>query len=239
MQFNYTLSQVNPNIFVVEVDNLYDLGMLFVRAQEFYESANSKIRGKEFTLLSYMDWYAKEYSEEGGFTYGGDFHGFNVPSTAIQECYAVNAERTVYDDLFIDICQTIGDLGVHRYYLLGVQRGDVATLEHEFAHALFFTDAKYRETMTRLVSLLPFRAELFTFLEKEFEYAKNVHVDEAQAYMSTGFTEAFTDAALDRVKEYEPFAGAFREVFKEWRKEISETQTLKSITVDLFDNSPI
>jgi len=238
MKFEYKLSTVHSNIFVLEVDNLCDLGMIFVRAQEFYESANDKFHGKEFTLLSYMDWYSKEYSEHGGFTYGGDFHGFNVPSTAIKNCYTINTERTPYDELFLNVCQTIADLGVTRYYLLGVEHGDLATLEHEFAHALFFTDDKYRETMTRLVTLLPFQADFFSFLQNEFEYAKNVHIDEAQAYMATGFTEDFSDASEDRVKEYEPFTGPFKEVFQEWRKEISSPTTLKVETVDFFDNKP-
>lgn len=236
MKFEYKLSQVHPNVFVVDIDNTYDLGMIFLRVQEFYESGNEKFRGQEFTLLSYMDWYAKDYSAEEGFTYGGDFSGYNVPSVAIERCYTVNSERTPYDQLLLDIHQTILDLGVYRYYLLGVSStSEDDVLDHELAHALFYLDDKYRETMITLVELLPFKDELFKFLKDEFEYSEGVHVDETQAYMATGLSEDFEE----RVKEYEPFREPFQKVFAEWRAEFHEPLTLITKTVDFFDNTHI
>ena len=237
MKFEYKLSQVHPRIFVLELDSDYDLGMTFLRAQEFYESVNDQFRGKTFSLLSYMNWYASCCSKDKDFTYTTDFRGYNVPSTTIEQCYAINTERTPYDKFFLGIHEAIISLGVPRfeYYLLGAPHADAEVLEHEFAHALFFIDDKYREAMTRLVSLLPFQAELFTFLETKLEYAKNVHVDEAQAYMATGFTDDFED----KVKEYEPFTEPFKQVFNEWHAEILPPVTLVHRTVDLFDTKHI
>lgn len=234
MKFTYKLQQIHPQIFILEVNTIYDLGMIFLRAQEFYESANSAFRGKNFSLLSYMDWYAKKYSEDQEFTYSNDFRGYNVPSSAIDQCYSVNTERTVYDEFMMQIYDDIAiNVGARNFYLLGVTGEDMDALDHEIAHALFYIDPKYRETMTQLVEMLPFKDELFEKLEKIFAYAKEVHVDETQAYLATGLVEEFGE---DRVKVYEQYVDPFKQVFAEWRKEISDPVTILHRDVDFFDN---
>ena len=235
MKFEYTLSQLHPQIFILETNSIYDLGMLFLRAQEFYESANPMFRGKEFTLLSYMDWYAKGYSKEPEFAYSNDFRGFNVPSSAIVKCYSTHTERTPYDKLFIDINQHILDLGVIKYYMIGVNNHDNDALDHELAHALFYLDDKYRETMTQLVEMLPFKDNLFVLFEKELAYAKEVHIDEGQAYMATGLVEEL-DEIQKGVQDFNQYTEPFKKVFAEWRVEINAPITLVHRTVDFFDN---
>ena len=235
MKFEIKLSQIHPHIFVVEVDNKYDLGMTFLRAQEFYESVNDAFRGKVFSIFSYMDWYAKGYSEEKGFTYTIDYRGYNVPSTALNDCYRTYKGHTPHDDMMLNIMKTISDLGTSRYYLLGTSMGDAATLEHEMAHGLFFVNEQYRKTMEHHVSLLPIRTELFAFLKEEMGYADAVHVDETQAFMSTGLSDAFEE----KMDEYKKFVGPFEETFKQYRAEFDKPATLFQKTVDLFEDNHI
>ena len=47
----YKLYKIAPKLFCVEMPNTYDLSMLFVRYQEYYESPNPKFRNKAFKLL--------------------------------------------------------------------------------------------------------------------------------------------------------------------------------------------
>ena len=78
--------------------------------------------------------------------------------------------------------------------------------------------------------------ELFTILEEEFEYASNVHVDEAQAYLSTGFTENFKDHVGDKIEQYSLYAKPFEKVFAEWRQEITKPKIVWHDNVNFFDN---
>ena len=77
MNLNYTLQEVKPNVFVVLLEDNYNLPMLFCRVQEFYESPNEDFRNKKFSIWEYMEWYSK--SNKGSFTYPSDWAGFNIP----------------------------------------------------------------------------------------------------------------------------------------------------------------
>ena len=59
----YKLTKHLDSVYLVQFEESYDLAMTFLRYQEFYECANEDIRGKQFTLLQFMDWYVKEVNE--------------------------------------------------------------------------------------------------------------------------------------------------------------------------------
>ena len=226
MKFTYSLYEVQPKVYLVETDNVYDVSMIFWRAQEYYESSNPSFQGGSFTLLEYMDWYSKTYSEDHCFTYSVDYVGFNVPSDVILQCYTDNVERTPYDEFMLRLTRDIFFMqGGGRFYLIGAARGDMSTLNHEMAHGFFYTDKDYRQHMTALVNELPCKKEMSKILS-EMMYAKNIHTDEIQAFFSTGLAKE-----MKHLKQYtKPFVAAF----KRKRGKFKLPTPIKTETIDLF-----
>ena len=214
----FNFYQLMPAIFLVEVDGNEDLAHSFLRVQEFYESVNDDIRGKEFTLQQYKDWYCTQ-SKDGSFSYGQDWKGFNVPSTVIEQCYEMNKERTPEDMFFLSIVEMAKKLakenGYENYYLLGVRKGDTKTLSHEIAHGLFTTNSKYKEQMTKAICEIPENVINTLFIDLEnIGYGKNVYVDEAQAYLSTGLRDSQKTDSLEKLTE--KFNGIFKSFVHDW-----------------------
>ncbi len=85
----YSLNKVRPFIWHVEMDCCYELGMTFLRASEYYESANPDFRGKlGWRLLDHMKWYATAENTPRGGKYGSfsiarDHGCYNAPSNAL------------------------------------------------------------------------------------------------------------------------------------------------------------
>ncbi len=189
----YKLIQNADKIFSLEFENSYDLAMCFLRVQEFYESSNKHFRGNTFHILEYMDWYSKEHSFEGCFTYPKDWAGFNISSEQIERCYneTFREHLTPYDtfmewEIYNYIFKEIVDQD--KSYLIGYVKNkrDNSVFEHEIAHALFFLDNNYKKNMTKNVGLWSpnFKKDVFNLL-KQTGYDKSVFIDEFQAYFST------------------------------------------------------
>lgn len=227
MKFEYSLYQVRPQIYLLETDSKYDIAMTFWRSQEFYESPNTNFRGKNFSLLEYMDWYAKTCSGIESFSYSNDYIGYNVPGEVIMKCYTVNEERTPYDKFMLSIVRDIFfDQDGGKFYLIGAHKGDSKTINHELAHAFFYVDNEYREHTTQLVNDIPSKKDIFTTLTDEFLYDKSVLVDETQAFMSTGL--------VSTLRPYKQYAKPFGEYFRRKRGKFELPLPIKKETVDLF-----
>lgn len=215
MQLNikYNFYQLMPGIFLLEVDGNKELGMTFLRAQEFYESVNPAIQFQKFTLEQYVSWY-KTQSKKGEFSYGEDWRGFNLPSYIIEKCYEVNDERTVWDQFFLSINQQCKELartqGLTAYYLLGVRKGDTKTLDHEVAHGMYTVNDSYKKQMLEQVCRLPkdVRDYLVQWLENK-GYAASVHYDEIQAFLSTGLSQTMEKEILQQ--HTKPFEQVFNQ----------------------------
>jgi hypothetical protein len=192
----YKIKQIMPGIFVVEFTDKYDLAMTFLRYQEFYESPNKKFKGNQFTLVDYIEWYSKENGNV--FTYPNDWCGFNIPSRIIYEVQSNSTgqglllDRNKYDELMVEIsndCILENKITLARrsFYLIGILKGDINTMKHEIAHALYNTRSFYANTMNELYWKLPKKCKKHLEINfKQMGYHKSVWEDEAQAYLSTG-----------------------------------------------------
>ncbi len=213
-QPKYNFYQLKPAIFLIEIDGNCDLAYSFLRVQEFYESVNDSIRGNAFTIEQYKSWYCSQ-RKNGDFSYGDDWKGFNVPSNIIKECYKVNSERTKEDKFFLSICEKAEMLskqeGFDSYYLLGVRKGDTKTLDHEIAHGLFTTNSDYRKVMTEAVASIDSNVIEPMFKDlTAIGYGPNVHIDEAQAYLSTGLRKSQeTEAIISLTTKFKDIFKAF------------------------------
>jgi len=195
---DYKIHQTLPGIFTIEVKDDYQRGMLFLRCQEFYESAFPEIKGNSFDIFEYMEMYRKWKSTDT-FTYPDDWMGYNFPGEIAEKCIRdviygrleghIDTHPTKYDyimnQILIEIKSMLG--GVKRYYIIGVDNLESQTMKHEIAHALFYTNEPYRKWTTQMVTGMPqsIQDEMNSIL-KGMGYCNDVLIDETQAFMSTG-----------------------------------------------------
>jgi hypothetical protein len=184
----YSVSRLSKaGLWLVTAREGYDVAMLLLRAQEFYESPCDRFRGQSFALADYMRWYALTVSDSKAFTYASDYEGFNIPGGVVEACLgAPHPDPTLYDIALGCIVAGIRARQRGEFYLIGAAEGSVQNIDHEIAHGMYFFSPSYRAAATRLVEALgPAQDKLFEVLRKE-GYAEHLFVDEAQAYMSTG-----------------------------------------------------
>lgn len=206
----------------------YDLAMLFLRYQEYYESPNPNVKDSAYDLETYMRWYAttntRRFHDDShrSFSYPIDFCGFNIPSYAIYNIL-INQEYVgnlnIYDELMLTIYNRIAeDMGITEYsdpnfkfYLIGTPKMKSSTLKHEIAHGLFYLNDEYRNGCLSLIKkhLSKDQVKSFKKVLKEYHYSGDVMLDEIQAYTSTGeYAHGFPTVNM------EPFIKHFKGYYK-------------------------
>jgi hypothetical protein len=186
MKNPFKLKQVKPGIFLLEFVDEYDMCMLFLRYQEYYESSSSKYRNKTWKILDFMRWYSKAFGR-GAFTYPVDWSGFNIPDYVIKNVRQLGIpDPNDYDKVMWSVYQSCKKKSKgKKFYIIGVVEGNGA-LEHEIAHGLFYLNDEYRKAATKLVKEMEpsLRAEMEAYLHK-VGYNPKVYTDETQANMAT------------------------------------------------------
>jgi hypothetical protein len=221
---NIELYHCGEHIWAIKSESSHTRAMIFLRSQEYYESAFDEIIGKQFKFSRYMDIYKQHYGKQE-FTYGSDWSGFNIPSTVLEECMfnVPEDEINTYDKIMLSIISTIKETeGDHNYYLLGVDELANHLLEHEFAHAMWFTLPEYKEAMTKMNNECDkfVKDSMFKCIT-EYGYADHVLPDELQAYMSTGLGSKMEEMNIPNIDEW---MEKYREVFEEYYSKSLYTQ---------------
>ena len=160
----------------IKADSQDELGLTFMRFQEFYESANPKFRNNIFTVGQLRCWYSETY---GANDYHISWTGFNFPSKVLEPF-----KSGLFDPLTPEESNLLNLLKYRtdRFYVIGSQ--DNLTLRHELAHALYDSDANYRFEIDKFLS------KHKTKLSKSYKYlldkgyCKEVLNDELQAYIT-------------------------------------------------------
>lgn len=202
MKIEYSIKEVVANVFAVIVPDSYHRAMLFCRTQEYYESPNEKFRGQSFSIFDYMDWYSRQ--NDGSFTYGHDWGGFNIPYDVARDCNQVSPKESPYDGYMSDIVRTIGDMMEPKpAYILGVGNTDDDTFQHEVCHGLYYTNKEYRESMDEITkSISKSYWEKFKDNLLEMGYTTEVVNDEIQAYLTINHDyQRFGKGVPKKVKE--------------------------------------
>jgi len=218
-----TLEKLYPGLYFLRFTDHYDMCMTFLRYQEKYESPNPKFRGTHFTIVDFMEWYAKDH--KGVFTYTTDWGGFNVPSTIFEgNWFYYIPDKNKYDYLMLSVYYDIwhdikyGDNSFlttgkaikanPKFYLVGAV--DERCLNHEIAHGLYFLNPSYKKKMNALIKALPYgvEAKMHNWL-LSMGYTWQVIKDEIQAYFSTG--------APENLRIAKKYLKPFEEVYKNAR----------------------
>ena len=192
----YTVKQLTSSgAWLVETANCVDLGLLFLRAQEFYESADDQFRGKPFSLVDYIRWYSLNLGEDKSFDYFARFCGFNIPSKSLDAFLAIPIpDATRFDLLFAKIVSEIRGRQKGPYCLIGAVKGDEPTIDHEISHAMWDMWPAYKAGSQKVLKAMPFAAykKARTALLED-GYSEQVIPDEVTAYMATGVAEVFPE----------------------------------------------
>ena len=224
----FRLTQISPNVCWLEFKTRYDLCMHFWRVSEVRECPNEELR-KEMTLVGYMEWYSKEYGK-GKFTYPGDWAGYNVSNEDFAHVYehanSQLTDRNKYDTfmhyVYMFLRNTVADKS--KWYLIGTKTSDLKTLEHEYAHALYYINNYYKMEQNALIGDLAQNTHLAKIQNNlsDMGYSINVFDDETQAYLATGHTSsAGTTDVLKGIpkkdvnKIVQPFIDNFEEAIQD------------------------
>lgn len=232
-----------PHVYHLDFDNQYDLAMNFLRYQEYYESP--EWHKKIFTLVDYMEWYSKTQCERKDkknrplrmFSYPADWSGFNIPSWALEEVLPKIEDWNRYDDFMSTVYDLIKKTeGEHPFYLIGTYAGGATDddpsgetiLDHEVAHALFYTNRDYRVKVRRLLrewdspvaNLNGHKGEELDSARdvlKSMGYHETTVEDEIHAYCATGLCDELKGVVSK--KEMKPFQKLFKEFKKKCKNE--------------------
>lgn len=223
MVFKHKLTKLHEGIFLLEMDDTYDLAMTFCRAQEYYESPFNGIRGKMFTISKLMRLYSKKFGN-GIFSYPVDWSGFNIPSKVIYDLYYINivSDENEYDNFIQLIDQKIQKITRNRnYYLIGSETGMKHTIDHEIAHGFYYLNKDYRNKSNKIVdsikesSLQKIKKHLL-----KIGYNEKVFRDEVQAYISNDPEYFIQNAKLNKkeTKDLQRAAKQINILFNEYNK---------------------
>ena len=181
-----------PGVIHLQGVTQYDISSMFMRLQEFYESACG-LQNKYFELEELMDAYAtNEHSHN--FTYTTDWAGFNVPGNIVDKFRKTyNGYMTVKEELLFDLLD--GHLAEedgrykNKYYLIGTYAECLEVsyyVYHEMCHALWYMYSDFKTASRKLVRSLP-KSDYTILREKLIEdgYHSKVIDDEINAYLST------------------------------------------------------
>lgn len=158
----------------VWADSQDELGMTFMRFQEFYEGIEFK--DKIFTVGQLRNWYSETY---GSNSYHTHWVGFNFPSKVL---------RPFKDGLFDPLTseeQSLLNLLKYRnddFYIIGAQSS--ITLRHELSHALYASNPKYRNEIDNFLLKNKNKLNETNRYILDKGYCKDVLNDEIQAYIT-------------------------------------------------------
>ena len=186
MEIKYKIKEVKPNIFAVIIKDKYDRAMTFCRVQEYYESPNTKFTGKDFSMWDYMKWYSTNHI---GFSYAGDWSGFNIPFDVLEKCYRnMQKFETPYDEIMYKIYWQIQTMkGNGKAYVIGADDIKGWTFEHEVCHGLWYTNTEYKKLSKSVLDIIePNDYVIFRKNLLDMGYTDKVIDDEIQAYLCFG-----------------------------------------------------
>lgn len=176
---------------------MHDLVGAFIRVQEYYESPYDELYRKYFTHEKLIFTYLKQ---NGGFTYFDDWAGFNVPGDIFLEWYQRHEDGpgSLWHCEY-QLVELVGSSALYDkkepFYVIGANINRPDDVRHELAHAWFYLNDEYEQSMIELVNnYLP--EDVISYLETyliDEGYREDVLVDEIQAYLATSSKSFITE----------------------------------------------
>lgn len=207
---------ITPQILLIDMGTMYELGSLFIRMQEFYECPNIKFCGNYFTLDEYMDWYASTQAEKK-FTYFEDWAGFNIPGRSLIAFWnlfiAKEGKLRPKEMEFFALIKDFIWNNDGNFCVIGTFAGRHDILEHELRHAYYYLNEDYRRTCDDIFKAMPESVrQAVTLSLLDMGYSATVVPDEAQAYFGTETHASIKDVFSNIPTDLAPWVDKFKNV---------------------------
>ena len=158
-----------------------------VRIQEHYESP--EFSGKVFTLDEFRTWYTANSARgraTGEFTYYTDWNGGNFPGSNLEAFFSGEFDPLSDDEHDILKCAIAPDDYRHCYFIL-THKGRPDAVRHEIAHALYYTNYKYKNEVNKLMNWHAVASNRLKDKLMDMGYGTPVLRDEIQAHLVHGW----------------------------------------------------
>lgn len=212
----FKLTQISDKIYHLHFNKQIDLTTTFIRFSEYCESP--KFKGKVFSLNEFKSWY-KKLNGKRKFTYFKDVSGFNIPSSSLKPF--INGKFDPLSPKEKTLLRIFKDTP-GRFCIIGTysEKGPdmAATLKHEIAHGLFYTNKNYRKEVKRVMAKAPLE-EINLFLKRQ-GYSKSVWLDEAHAFIMCDL-RYLKARGVKLNKETGAVSRSLKSIFKKYYKERS------------------
>jgi len=206
--------KLTKGIYHIRCESSKELGMAFLRLQEYYESV--KFKGKIFSIEEFKKWWVRNTKlgrKSGKFIYCQYFDGFNIPSRVLEPFYKGKFNPlTKWEKQILAQLKKIKE---KKFYIIGTRKSTKPDiLKHEIAHSFYHSFPKYKTRVNRAMKKLDrkSRKKLDKFL-KQTAYHPSVIKDERHAYLLSG-KESIKDAGLS-IRQVEPVFSKLKQVFSE------------------------
>ena len=193
--------KIKNKIVHVEFPNRKELTLTMGRLGEYYESSFKALRNKNFSMETFLDTFM---DKDGKITYFNSWSGYNIPGNIVNKFTPKDGETSREEELLDAISEFIGDydFAAGDFYLIATIKGGDA-MDHELVHATYYLNKEYCNHANQLVKELP--KEISSTMKatfKEMGYAKEVYIDEINAYLSTADAKYMKDRFNLKVPAY-------------------------------------
>jgi hypothetical protein len=221
MPIKFDASLINKNILHLQFDNIRDEAVTLFRLSEFYESPYEEINGTSFGIDDFLLSYSKP---NGELTYFKDWPAFNIPGHVFNQFKKKFKNLTRSEQMIYQLVEDHLDTKLP-YYVISNISGDRGGYEHEFAHALYYTNQDYKNEMDSELTLIPkkIKTKLYRGL-KRIGYPMTIqHIvdDESQAWLATSYKRDFENEFNFIMEEIQVTHRTFKKIFKNYTKAIN------------------
>lgn len=202
---------IDNNIISLTFSTQKELALTLCRPQEYYECNSTKLRNKVFTFEEFIDHYI---DKDGVITYFSYWAGFNIPSHVLEKFF-ISFDLNKREKKLYELTRKFSH---QPYYVIATKHNDLSTLDHEFLHAYYYLNQRYRQEVNTIIKYMrPELKKQISSVLQSMGYSKSVLIDEINAYMATSTHKYLTeDLQLElSSKDTRPFRGLAKTVLRD------------------------
>ena len=173
-----------PGVLQIVFNSQIEQAVSMARMSEYFESNNPAIKGNVFSWSDFLLAYLP-IKYEDNFSYFDYFEGFNIPSAVVNEFFT-NFDLSCQEKQV----QEKWCAKTYQYIITSYKNADKTVLQHELAHAKYALDNTYKETVDKIIGMIP-PLELSKMIASlsAIGYIDDNFFDEIQAYIITSTHE--------------------------------------------------
>lgn len=178
------VSQPIAGCVLLKYKTVPDLARSFFRLAEYYEGNRYGKKGKQVTLVDFLDQWI---DRDGDVDYFKFWDGFNITDQAFRAWLKSAGPLSVAEQATVDAIQQ-ATKGMKKFCVIGVGSNDSDTLKHELFHAKYYLDADFKSAVDQLLkdhATDPAVKTIRKILINKLDYTDHVD-EEIGAYLYAG-----------------------------------------------------